>query len=109
MSGLSEFLALSIPLLTIGSLAGIMFLVIYLDYKKKMAMILKGLTPEDEKHKPENKLGWGIIILGAGISLIISWIFNLDDKITIGLILVSIGIALLVPYLILYKTRDRPK
>lgn len=82
----------SIPILGLG----IAFLAIYLDYKKKLAMIEKGLVPEDEKYRPENRLGWGIAILGIGIALILSWMFHLNDIAMIGLIFTSIGIALLV-------------
>lgn len=42
-------------------------------------MIEKGLMHEEEKekhnHSPENKLAWGIVILGIGISLLIGWKF----------------------------------
>jgi hypothetical protein len=82
-------------------------LAVYFEYKKKMAMIEKGLIPEEDKEKqrdgPENKLAWGIAILGIGISLIISWIFNLDDIVMVGLIFTSIGISILVSYLIAKK------
>ena len=100
---LTEILALSVPLLAICLIFGIPILAIYLEHKKKMAIIEKGLMPEDEKSRPEDRLGWGIVILGIGISLIIGWAFDLDDKVIIGLILASIGIALLVSYLGLRK------
>ncbi|KCZ72779.1 hypothetical protein ANME2D_01213 [Candidatus Methanoperedens nitroreducens] len=96
---LVNLLALSIPLAGVGIAA----LAIYLDYKKKMAMIEKGLVPEEEEYRPESRLGWGIAILGIGISLIISWIFNLDNRVMAGLILASIGVALLVTYLVARK------
>ena len=67
-------------------------------------MIERGITPEDEKGRPEDRLGWGIVILGIGISLIIGWILNLNGQVIAGLILVSIGIALLASYLRIRKT-----
>ncbi len=79
-------------------LAGLPALAIYLGHKKKMAMIEKGLVPEDEKPKPENRLGWGTAILGIGISLVVAMIFHLNNYVIVGLILVSIGIALLASY-----------
>lgn len=73
-------------------------LVIYYEYKNKMAMIEKGIVPEDEKYRPEGKVGWGIAILGIGISFVAARLFNLDAIATGGLILTSIGMALLVSY-----------
>ncbi len=96
---LGDLLALSIPLVFIVLvIGGLPALAIYLDHKKKMAMIEKGLVPEDEKPKPENRLGWGIAILGIGISFVAARLFNLDAIATGGLILASIGMALLVSY-----------
>jgi hypothetical protein len=73
-------------------------LVIYYEYKNKMAIIEKGIVPEDEKYRPEGKVGWGIAILGIGISFVAARLFNLDAIATGGLILTSIGMALLVSY-----------
>ncbi len=96
---LSDLLALSIPLVFIVLIiGGLPALAIYLDHKKKMAMIEKGLIPEDEIPKPENRLGWGIAILGIGISLVVAMIFHLNNYVLVGLILASIGIALLASY-----------
>ena len=103
---LTEILILSIPLLAICLIFGIPILAIYLEHKKKMAMIEKGLMPEDEKSRPEDRLGWGIVILGIGVSLIIGWIFKFDDKVIVGLILASIGIALLVSYMGIWKNSN---
>ena len=113
MTGLAELLpalfALSVPLLGIGSIMGIMALLIYFDHKKKMAMIERGLVPEDEKHRPEDRLGWGIVILGIGVSLIIGWTFNLGGSVIVGLSLASIGTALLVSYLSIQKKLHNTK
>ncbi|HMB44907.1 MAG TPA: DUF6249 domain-containing protein [Candidatus Methanoperedens sp.] len=93
---LGDLLALSVPIAGIVLTLCLTALAIYLDYKKKMAMIEKGLVPEDEKPKPANRLGWGIAILGIGISFVAARLFNLDAITTGGLILTSIGMALLV-------------
>ncbi len=75
---------------------------IYFEYKKKIAMIEKGIIPEEEKerydHSPGNKLAWGIAMLGIGISILIGWRFNFGGEFIAGLIFVSIGIGLLVAY-----------
>jgi len=93
-----DIIALSIPFAGMA----VVIIAIYLEYKKKMAMIEKGLVPEEEKEKykdaPENRLAWGIAILGIGISLLIRWKFNLDGEFIASLIFVSIGIGLLVSY-----------
>ncbi len=103
MVELTGLLALMIPLVGIVLILFLPILAIYLDHKKKMAMIEKGLVPEDEKSKPENRLGWGIAILGIGISLVVAMIFHLNNYVVVGLILVSIGIALLASYKISKK------
>lgn len=95
MVGLFELLGL---LVIFGALVLPLCLFVYFDYKKKMAMIEKGIVPEDEKSRPESKVGWGIAILGIGISFVAARLFNLDDIATGGLILTSIGMALLVSY-----------
>ncbi len=107
MAGLFELLGLVIFIL---SLVVIIAVVAYFDYKKNIAMIEKGLVPEDEKKRPEdekrrseNRLGWGIVIMGTGISLLMSWRFHIGGEAILGLILASIGIALLVSYLIAKK------
>jgi hypothetical protein len=93
-----DIIALSIPIAGMAVAA----LAIYLDYKKKIAMIEKGLILEEEKEKsrdsPANKLAWGIAILGIGISLLISWRFNFGEEFFAGLLFVSIGIGLLVAH-----------
>ena len=114
MTGLAESLtalfALSIPLLGIGSITGIMALLIYLDHKKKMTMIERGLVSDEHRpERPENRLGWGIVILGIGISLIIGWTFNLDGNVIAGLGLASIGTGLVISYLGIYKIKNQPK
>jgi predicted histidine transporter YuiF (NhaC family) len=98
MAGIVDIIALSIPLA--GMVVAI--IAIYLEYKKKMTMIEKGLVPEEEKekynHSPTNKLAWGIAILGIGISLLISWRFNFGEEFFAGMLFVSIGIGLLTAH-----------
>lgn len=95
MVGLFEFLGL---LVIFTAIVLPVCLVIYYEYKNKRAMIEKGIVPEDEKYRPESKVGWGIAILGIGISFVVARLFNLDAIATGGLILASIGMALLVSY-----------
>lgn len=91
----NELLTLVVPILALIFIFGLPGMAIYLEHKEKMAMIEEGLIPKGQGHNPENILGWGVAILGIGISLTIGWTFNIDGKIIIGLILISIGIALL--------------
>jgi uncharacterized membrane protein len=81
-----------------GSIVAIFALLVYFDHKKNIAMIEKGLIPEEEKPRPEGKIWWGIALLGIGISLIATVMFNLNSYTVGGLIFASIGIALLVSY-----------
>ncbi len=103
IEGLIEIFTLGIPILIILSIFGFLIVMVYLDHKKDMAMIEKGLIFENKKNSPENLIGWGIAILGIGMSLIISWTFNLNDNVMMGFVLISIGVALLISYLIKIK------
>ena len=54
---LGDLLALSVPIAGIVLTLCLAALAIYLDYKKKMAMIEKGLVPEDENPNQQIDLG----------------------------------------------------
>ena len=54
MVGLFEFLGL---LVIFAAIILPFCLIVYFDYKNKRAMIEKGIVPEDEKYRPESKVG----------------------------------------------------
>ena len=79
--------------------------VAYLEHKKKIDMIDRGLwKPEQKKEKPENKLITGFFFLLLGAALLIGSSFveqDLTDGLLIsGLMTVVAGITLTIAYFI---------
>ena len=92
----------------VGILCGM--LAIYTQHKQKMAMIEKGIKPE-ELHppgKPEDMLTGGLVVIGIGFAFLVTKIVGgLTPWIMLpGFILLFIGIALTVSY---YLTRKLKK
>lgn len=80
--------------------------VIYLGHKQRMAMIEKGIKPEElhPPHKPEDMLIGGLVVIGIGLAFLVTKILGrLTAWLMLpGFILLFIGIALTVSY---YLTR----
>jgi len=103
------WLALLIPIL--GILCGIICgsLAIWTDHKQKMAMIEKGIKPEElHPRRPEDILIAGLVVIGIGIAfLLVHFWIGLTRWLTLpGFILLFIGIALTTSY---YLTREKVK
>jgi len=92
----------------IGILCGM--LAIYAEHKQKMAMIEKGIKPEElhPPHKPEDILIGGLVAIGIGLAFLVTKILGrlTGWLILPGFILLFIGIALTVSY---YLTRKLKK
>ena len=78
-------------------------LAIVLRYKKDMAMIAKGIHPVKHKQtKKEDNLTSGLILIGIGVALYLSFYYGLDGfqaYMIAPLVLFFIGIALVLSYL----------
>ena len=89
-----------------GILCGM--LAIYTEHRQKMAMIEKGIKPEEfrraERHKPENTLIGGLVVIAIGLAFLVTQIVGglIKWLMLPGFILLFIGIALTVSY---YLTR----
>lgn len=94
-----------IPL--VGILCGM--LAIYTEHKQKMAMIEKGLKPEElhPPHKPEDILIGGLVVIGIGLAFLLTKVLGrLTPWLMLpGFILLFIGIALTVGYYLTRKSR----
>jgi uncharacterized membrane protein len=92
----------------VGILCGM--LAIYTEHKQKMAMIEKGIKPEElhPPHKPEDMLIGGLVVIGIGFAFLVTRILGgLTAWLMLpGFILLFIGIALTVGY---YLTRTSTK
>ncbi len=93
-------------------IAGIMVAIVAVlsEHRQKMAMIEKGMKPEDMESpsKPEDTLKGGIIVIGIGIALLVT---QLVGQLTAWLLLPGfvfffIGIALVVVYQLIEKKKQ---
>jgi len=80
-------------------------LVTYLEHKKKLDLIDRGLwKPEEKQEKPEHKLITGLFFFILGVALLIGSYFvepDLVDGLRIsGLVTTAAGIALMIAYVI---------
>ena len=79
--------------------------VAYLDHKKKIDLIDRGLwKPEEKQEKPEHKLITGILFLLLGVTLLIGSYFVESDLMSglwiSGSLTIAAGIALMIAHVI---------
>ena len=91
-------------LILIAAMIGYILLA-YLEHKKKIDMIDRGLwKPEERKENPEHRLVSGIFFLLLGVALLISSCSvepDLTDGLWIsGMLTIAAGMALVVTYII---------
>ncbi len=91
-------------LILIAAMIGYILLA-YLEHKKKIDMIDRGLwKPEERKENPEHRLVSGIFFLLLGVALLISSCSvepDLTDGLRIsGMLTIAAGMALVVTYII---------
>lgn len=102
----------------LGILAGIVislgffimiFGVIYLNKREKMAMIERGMNPQSYKPQPApyQNLKWGLLLIGAGLGLFLAYLLdrtvfmsteNENEAIYFGLIAIFGGLGLVLSY-----------
>jgi len=86
-------------------------LAIYTEHKQKMAMIEKGIKPEElrkaEVHKPEDMLIGGLVVIGVGLAFLVTQVIAglIRWLLLPGFILLFIGIALTVGYYLIRKSK----
>ena len=91
-------------LILIAAMIGYILLA-YLEHKKKIDMIDRGLwKPEERKENPEHRLVSGIFFLLLGVALLISS-YSVEPDLTDGLwisgmLTIAAGMALVVTYII---------
>ncbi|MBE7178055.1 MAG: hypothetical protein INR69_16755 [Mucilaginibacter polytrichastri] len=104
--------ALFIPI----ALFVMIFGIVYLSSREKMAMIERGMDPRAYRGQaaPFRNLKWGLLLLGSGIGLFIAYILdettfrnsNDTDALYFALIAIFGGIGLLISYRIERKYVD---
>jgi hypothetical protein len=101
-------LALMIPILVPIAMFAMIFGVVYLHKRERMAMIERGMDPRNYKPQsaPYQTLKWGLLLIGAGIGLCLAYItqtsiFHDDENpaMYFGLIAIFGGLGLFISFL----------
>ncbi|MCK4458961.1 MAG: hypothetical protein KAU52_04465 [Methanosarcinales archaeon] len=84
--------------------------VTYLEHKKKIDLIDRGLwKPEEKQEKPEHKLITGVLFFLLGVALLMGSCLGMEPDLVgglriSGLLTTAAGMALLIAYAICKKT-----
>ncbi|WP_158825758.1 DUF6249 domain-containing protein [Mucilaginibacter lacusdianchii] len=90
-------------------LFAMVFGIVYLSRRERMAMIERGMDPRRYKSQPApyQNLKWGLLLIGAGIGLFLAFVLDrttfkstMDDNgaIYVGLVAIFGGIGLFLSY-----------
>jgi hypothetical protein len=110
-----------IPIVICVSMFAMVFGIVYLVKREKMAMIERGMDPR--RYKPQSapfqNLKWGLLLMGAGLGLFLAYVLDTfvfhssrnDDNPAIYFALIAIfgGGGLFLSYLIEKKETDKDK
>ena len=112
-------LALLTGIVISTGLFAMIFGIVYLHKRERMAMIERGMDPRRYKSQsaPFQTLKWGLLLIGAGVGLFLAFLLgdtafkNNDDVTAIYFALIAIfgGGGLFVSYLIEKKEGDKGK
>jgi hypothetical protein len=101
-----------IPIVISVSLFAMIFGIVYLYKRERMAMIERGMDPRRYKPQsvPYQNLKWGLLLIGSGLGLFLAFLLNLtvfktdfDDNnpaVYLSLIAIFGGLGLLISYII---------
>ncbi|WP_261382217.1 DUF6249 domain-containing protein [Mucilaginibacter achroorhodeus] len=113
---------LLIPILVPLGLFAMIFGIVYIKNRERMAMIERGMDPRSYKPQPApwQNLKWGLLLIGAGLGLFIAYLLDYtafkatrdeNEAIYFGLIAIFGGFGLVLSYVIekkeLYNNRDK--
>jgi hypothetical protein len=117
----AEELGVLIPILVPISMFTMVFGIVYLRNRERMAMIERGMDPRLNKPKSSGyntiALTWGLLLIGAGVGLFLAYLldhtvfktFNTEDNPAIYFALIAIfgGAGLFLSYRIEKKDADK--
>ena len=115
----SESLGVLIPILVPIAMFAMIFGIVYLYKRERMAMIERGMDPRSYKPQaaalaPYQTLKWGLLLIGAGTGLCLAYILdrcvfqdNDNPAMYFGLIAVFGGLGLFISFLMEKKDNDR--
>ena len=116
----SNSLAVLIPIFVPISMFAMVFGIVYLHKRERMAMIERGMDPRSYKPRSQtyNTLKWGLLLIGAGLGLFLAYILdhtwfesmNRDENnpaIYFALIAIFGGLGLFISFLIERKSEPQ--
>lgn len=118
----NDSIGLLIPILVPTALFAMIFGIVYLTKKERMAMIERGMDPRRYKPQtaPFQTLKWGLLLIGCGFGLFLAYLLDhslfakmsaADDSdnaaIYFALIAMFGGLGLLISYRIEKKDSDK--
>ncbi|WP_345954191.1 DUF6249 domain-containing protein [Mucilaginibacter sp. PAMB04168] len=99
---------LLVPILVPLGLFAMIFGIVYLQKREKMAMIERGMDPR--RYKPQSapfqNLKWGLLLIGAGLGLFLAYVLDAtvfarmkdNEAVYFGLIAMFGGLGLFLSY-----------
>jgi hypothetical protein len=120
----NDSIALLIPILVPTALFAMIFGIVYLTKKERMAMIERGMDPRRYKPQtaPFQTLKWGLLMIGCGFGLFLAFLLDHtlfartgdmyeDANVAIYFALIAMfgGLGLLLSYRIEKKESDKEK
>jgi hypothetical protein len=116
----SDSLGVLVPIFVPISMFAMVFGIVYLHKRERMAMIERGMDPRSYKPRSQtyNTLKWGMLLIGAGLGLFLAYILdhswfegmNRDENnpaIYFALIALFGGLGLFISFLIERKAEHQ--
>ena len=113
---LGVMVAIIVPL----ALFAMIFGIVYLAKRERMAMIERGMNPKIDLPQPHTNLKWGLLLIGAGLGLFFAYLldntvfkhsgeFDNDANVAIYFALIAVfgGLGLFVSYLMDMKYLEK--
>jgi O-antigen/teichoic acid export membrane protein len=70
-----QFVFLIPILISLGAFA-MVFGIVYLANRERMALIEKGINPRDKKRSAPGYLKWGMLLIGSGAGLLVAFLID---------------------------------
>ena len=116
----SDSIGVLVPIFVPISMFAMVFGIVYLHKRERMAMIERGMDPRSYKPRSQtyNTLKWGLLLIGAGLGLFLAYILdhtwfesmNRDENnpaIYFALIAIFGGLGLFISFLIERKAEPQ--
>jgi O-antigen/teichoic acid export membrane protein len=98
-----------VPILVPLGFFAMIFGVVYLYKRERLAMIERGMNPKIDLPQPHANLRWGLLLIGSGLGLFLAYILDRtvfagadDENVAVYFALIAIfgGIGLFISYMV---------